>query len=351
MQKIDNAKHPVYGKPNSGSVRVSVLSAIPELLSRYAIDGTAERIFAEIDLDPEILNNPENIISFLTGGRLLRLCSEHTEMPHFGMQLGKQWGPEVLGPLAALVNHAPTVQAALSGIIVHICIHDRGGVPTLTQDNGIARFEYAIYEPMLVGAREVYDTSISIMCNLMRFLVDETWAPSAVYFSHARPENIEPYESFYRAPVFFGSELNALIFPASCLKEAISTYDRDQYELILKQLAEMNEALGIDLHEKVHSIVRALVLSKNCKSEHVASILSIHPRTLNRRLESLGTTLREITGKTRFELAKQMLRDSDTQTIQVSTMLGYSSPSTFTRAFERWTGGEAPSNWRKLNKW
>lgn len=106
--------------------------------------------------------------------------------------------------------------------------------------------------------------------------------------------------------------------------------------------------MGIDFQEQVYSILRPLIVSQTCSSEHLASMLSLHPRTLNRRLEEQGTSYREIVGNLRYEVAKQFLLDSNMPLIKISTMLGYADASVFTRAFRRWSG-ITPSAWREQN--
>jgi AraC-like DNA-binding protein len=78
-------------------------------------------------------------------------------------------------------------------------------------------------------------------------------------------------------------------------------------------------------------------------------MLSLHPRTLNRRLEDCGTTLRHIIGEIRYEIAKQLLADSNMSVIAISTLLGYADASVFTRAFRRWSG-MTPTAWRMQNR-
>lgn len=331
-----------------GSVRVGVLTSIPDLLRTYA-DVTAEQVFAELAIDPQLLENPDNSISFSLMGELLDACAIHTEKPCFGLLLGQNTVPEQLGPLAQLAVYAPNVNSALRSMIVHICIHDRGGAPTLSVGHGAARLGYAIYQPMEFGCRQIYNGSISIMCNLMRSICGTSWTPSEVHFTHARPTDITPYEAFFRAPLVFDSDMDTLIFSDDWLIKPIASADNEQFNLLKQQFDQLALDMDISLKEKIRSIVRPLIIQRNCKHEHVAEALFLHPRTLNRRLSDHGTTLRGIVDEIRFEMARQFLLESEATITEISNLIGYADASILARSFQRWSG-TTPSAWRESSR-
>ena len=63
--------------------------------------------------------------------------------------------------------------------------------------------------------------------------------------------------------------------------------------------------------------------------------LSMHPRTLNRRLSAEGKNFRDLLGEAHFEVARQLLTVTNIKVTAIAEMLGYADPSGFTRAFER----------------
>jgi AraC-like DNA-binding protein len=330
--------------PGYGSVRIAPLMAIPSLLAEHAT-VPLDQLLAQLGLDIELFSDPENSISFATGGQLLNLCAEATDIPHFGLLLGMSNGPEVLGQLAELATHAPNVGTALYSIILHICLHDRGGVTTLSSSKGVIRFGYSIYVPMHHGTRHVYSHSLAVMCNLMRALCGNCWTPSEVRLSNSCPEDVTPYTSFFQAPVIFEAEEDSLLFPEHWLHHPLPNPDMDQHELIVKRLLGIESSIGIELLEELRSVMRPLIVSQTCTVTQVARIFSMHPRTLNRRLKALGTSFRQLVGDLRYDIAKHLLSDDDMSMIKISNTLGYANASEFTRAFKRWSG-KTPTTWR-----
>lgn len=74
--------------------------------------------------------------------------------------------------------------------------------------------------------------------------------------------------------------------------------------------------------------------------------LHLSERTLHRRLREEGTSFRALRDAVRRELAFENLAKSGRSVAVTAEVLGYSEPSAFFRAFQKWTG-EAPSRWRR----
>jgi len=326
-------------------VRIGPVAAIPALLRQLA-DEPAERIIAAAGLEPAVFDDPENSISFADIGRLYALAVEHTGMESFGLLVGQQAAPASLGQIAELAVYAPNAGAALYGMILHICINDRGGVPTLTVKDGRAKLGYAVYVPVTEGVSQIYGTSLAVICNLLRGVCGPNWVAEEVRFSHSRPADTRPYESFFKAPVVFDAEEDAVVFAEHWLRQPLPGADPQLHEQTLERLARIEIGLGIGFEEELRSLLRPLIVSQCCNPGHLAKLMSLHPRTLNRRLEASGTTLRKIVGEIRYEMARQFLADSGMSLIRISTILGYADASVFTRAFRRWSG-MTPSAWRQ----
>ena len=104
-----------------------------------------------------------------------------------------------------------------------------------------------------------------------------------------------------------------------------------------------------DLIEDVRQRLRAEMPSGRCSADAVAGHLGIHRRTLNRHLKAAGTGFRTVANEVRFEVARQLVADTDIPLAQVSAALDFSEPAAFTRAFQRWSG-VSPSRLRSQQK-
>ena len=66
--------------------------------------------------------------------------------------------------------------------------------------------------------------------------------------------------------------------------------------------------------------------------------LGIPVRTLQRRLKESGLSYSGLVEQTRHELACRLLDKPEAKAAAVARALGYNDPSSFSRAFRRWTG-------------
>jgi AraC-like DNA-binding protein len=104
------------------------------------------------------------------------------------------------------------------------------------------------------------------------------------------------------------------------------------------------------LTEDLRRLLRTELLRETCSATRVAGLFLMHRRTLNRHLRTEGLAFRQVANEVRFEIACELLANTDMALSQIAAALKYSEPSVFTRAFRRWSG-ETPSAWRRSHHW
>jgi AraC-like DNA-binding protein len=110
--------------------------------------------------------------------------------------------------------------------------------------------------------------------------------------------------------------------------------------------AESQSVHGFDsLVTDVRRLLRTELLRDTCSVTGVARLFSMHRRTMSRHLLSRGLTFRQLANEVRFEIACDLLENTDMALRQIAAALRYSEPSAFTRAFRGWCG-QSPSAWR-----
>ena len=90
--------------------------------------------------------------------------------------------------------------------------------------------------------------------------------------------------------------------------------------------------------ERVRVALLELLPSGRSSLTDVADHLATSDRTLQRRLAREATTFQSILAATRTQLARHYLHDQDLPEPQIAFLLGYADPTSFRRAFRRWTG-------------
>ena len=115
--------------------------------------------------------------------------------------------------------------------------------------------------------------------------------------------------------------------------------------LLEERIQQLKGAQGSEFSDDIRRLLRTRLTSKRCSAEDIADLLAMHRRTLSRRLKGVGIGYRAITNEIRFEIARQLLQDTQVSLAQIAAALGYSEASAFTRAFRRWSG-QTPTTWR-----
>lgn len=329
---------------DGGVVRVASIASVPALLRHMGTDPI--RVLKSVGLDPRVLEDPENQIALVAAGRLLQACAQNTGCPHFGLLVGQQRGLASLGVLGTLMEHSPTVDAALRNLTVHMHLRTRGGVPTRTVEGKWATLGYALYQRGMPGSAYAQDVATAIGFNIMRTLCGVDWLPTEVQFSHAEPpRDAAPYRRFFRSPLRFDADRTAMVFARQWLSQPLPGFDADLYRLLQKQIAEREASDLESLAERLRRALRTLLVSGRGAEQYVAELFSLHPRTLHRRLKAEGTTLRGLVMEGRCEIACQLLRDTHMNVSEIAEVLGYADVTAFTRAFRCWTNSP-PAAWR-----
>jgi len=278
-------------------------------------------------------------------GALFLEGAKRTGCSHFGLLCGRAWNLSDMGLVGDLVRNSPTVGDALRTLTVYQHLNSGGGLAFLLQRGGAIDLGYAIYAPGAIGASQIYDAVMAGGCNFMRELCGNGWAPSEVFFTHAKPADVGPHRHLFMAPLRFDAEFCALRFPKHWLDRPVRDADAARLRIAQNKAAAAGRG---ELQQQVYRALRILLLHGQCAGDDVAQMLAMHRRTLNRRLKAEGTTLQATLDEVRFRVARELLMDTHVIIDDVAAALGYAGVSPFMRSFRRWSG-TTPARWRRTS--
>jgi AraC-like DNA-binding protein len=105
-----------------------------------------------------------------------------------------------------------------------------------------------------------------------------------------------------------------------------------------EEAARGRNTVAGSMRAAVENEAQRLLSHGRAQAEMVAKALAVSPQTLSRRLSDEGTTFAEVIDQLRRSLATQYLNEPGFTLAQIGWLLGYEGPSSFNRAFKRWTG-------------
>ena len=320
--------------------RVGAFTGVPALLRELGADP--DPVLARAGLAHDALSEPDKRIPYGALGRLLEFSAQATQHPQFGLLAGRMWHLEDCGIVGKLIRHSTTLREAIRVLIAHHHLISDGGLAFALKRAAVVDFGFAIYYPRIVGADKIADCMLAGAFNLLRELAGAAWEPSQVFFAHAKPIDSVLYRNLFKCVPRFDCELNAFRFPSYWLDLPVEGADPEQRRIALAQVRAFDPELLI---QQVYRCLYTLMLNGKTSGDDLAQMLSMHRRTLNRRLRDLGTTFQAVLDNVRFEAARQLLCYSEVSLDEIAAALGYAGVSPFMRSFRRWTG-ITPGQWR-----
>ena len=344
MKGTQSKRDPVSLHMPRGDVRVGPLRPIPLLLAEHGLDPA--QVLRDVGLDPRIFDDPGNLVSFPDLGRLLETCVALTQCPHFGLMVGERFTLDSLGILGQLMRNSPTLRDALRLAIQHLELHDRGAVAlTLDFGHSQAALGYSLFDGNTTAAEQILDGSTAIHYRIFRELCGRSWKPLRVQLSHRRPRIIGPLRRFFGPNLEFDSRISAVVFDARWLDHPIAGADPAAYSAIIETIKALEAKESGPFAAQVRRAIHAMLFSASASTVSLANLFNLHERTLRRRLEAEGETVRNLVSEVRHEIAGHLLRDTSLPVSEIAAVLRYSDATVFSRAF-RGRSHMSPSAWR-----
>jgi AraC-like DNA-binding protein len=199
---------------------------------------------------------------------------------------------------------------------------------------------------MVVGsaaqAPQLRHTEICVLYEIIQFarsVTESRVATQRVRLRCSRRSPAKEYEKVFGCPVEFDGAESEIWFDPALLDLPSPRWDPDllhlHEELAEKRLTGLKRQ---DLVEQVRSIFSQRLELENCELEDVAKTLGMPPRRLRFELNRAGTSFSELLAEFRYAVARKLLRTTDEPIENIVYLTGFSEPSTFYRAFKRWSG-------------
>jgi AraC-like DNA-binding protein len=340
MNRIEGSSDSKSGTSQPMTRLVGAMKLLPSLIRQ--VGGDPESIFRDAGLDPTVLAAPGNRISYDSLLRTMQLTAERTGCPHFGLIVGQSWQLADLGLLGEIMRNSPRVESALQQLVLHQHINSDGTLAFMVQRGATVDLGYAAYADFPASMLHMYDAVMAAATNFMRELCGPNWNPASVLLQHSSPDDVAPYHRFFKAPVYFDSDICALRFHSSWLEQPLRGADETA---LLAAEARAIAAGRPAFSDSARRSLRTLLIYGRTSGADLALSLAVHRRTLDRMLAVEGTTFQQVLDEVRLSVARELLLQSRLAILEIAPALGFKDQVAFFRAFRRWTG-TTPGAWR-----
>lgn len=307
---------------------------VAELFKKLGID--------ESYLDIANLRTPHNAQPLFWG-----LLEEQTKDPDIGLHLGLHL-PIFKGQVIEyLFLSSPTFGEGLRRSLNYQRLISDAADSNLVLEHGACFIQVVTASDGAKKIRHFNECFAQAMIGFFKSITDDAFTPEYLEFEHDKPENSEEVKRVFGCDVKFGCEDNRIYFNRGLLErrsphaepELLALHERFASE----QLARIEKE---DVVIKVNKIIAELLDSGEVTLETVAERLDIKPRSLRTKLADVETNFNQILADFRYKLSRRLLAKTNESIDEIVYLTGFSEPSTFYRAFKRWSG-LTPIEYRK----
>ncbi|WP_051179229.1 helix-turn-helix domain-containing protein [Nocardia concava] len=185
----------------------------------------------------------------------------------------------------------------------------------------------------------IEEFTLSLLLRRMREATGHHLVPTRVTFSHNHfQRHSAAAEAFGTAQITFDAPAAELTFLDA---GSLSTGTDPYLGTMLRHHAELlltTSRPAPDWRATLHTAITTALREGDPGLDATARRLTMSPRTLQRRLHSLGTTWRQEVESVRQTHALHLIRTTPLPVQSVATRLGYTDARTLRRALRRWTG-------------
>lgn len=317
---------------------------IPHHFVMAALNGPKQKglditqLLHTVNITPDVLYSPMSRVSAMQYAKLIRAIWLNMGDEYMGLaQVESKLGTFAM--MSKAVIHCPTLERAimrgarfydLFPAMPRITLQIENDIATLSiDDSRINDPDHFLMESLLV-----------IWHRFGSWLIGRRIHLTKASFTYTAPAHHNEYRRLFNCDIHFSQSYAGIQFPIKFLHEKIS-----QNEATLRKFLEHSPADLLAKPDEGDSIIAQIrnIIGDDFSNdlpnfEDIAEKLHTSPQTLRRRLKEEGITYQELKDQMRRDTAIYFLERGDLAIHEIAERLGFSEPSTFHRAFKKWTG-------------
>lgn len=324
-------------------VRSASLTNYAEIARQVGLDPA--QMLREFGLPSRCLQEPELKVSADAVRQLLEASAERSGIEGFGLLMAEARRLSDLGPLGLLIREQPTLRLAVEAFVRHGRRLNESLFLTIEETGEVL----VLREELIVGSsgpvRQSTELAIGVAYRMLRSFLGPQWRPRRVCFAHEAPRDRSVHDRvFGRNIVEFGHDFNGIV----CSRKDLDLPNPNADPGIARLAREMIESRdassssSLPMTAQVRDLVVQLMATGSCTIEVTARHLGVDRRTVHRHLAQEGETFSGIVEAVRRELAERYVIEGRRPLADISALLGFSAPSSFSRWY-RQQFGASPS--------
>ena len=244
--------------------------------------------------------------------------------------------------LCELINQCKTLRELFEKVgSFYYLITDAVGIQLKTHGH-TAELSFNLKQPELDRGHFLTEYLMVIWHRFPSWYIGESIRLRETHFIHSAPAHRDELKIMFPGSLSFNQSSNSLFFDAQYLDKPLIRSTKELDSFLANHPTDIMTIPGEDSSLEAQ-IERLIVASSHNqlifpKTEELAEQMNTSALTMYRRLQQEGTSYQKIKDNIRREVAINKLAKEKLSVDQVSEIVGFVEPRSFTRAFKHWTG-------------
>jgi len=315
----------------------------------HSLGINTDSFIKNADLNETEILNPEKVFSFEQFQQVLEFGLKQTGDPFYGLHFGQE--PHIAGTVGMLCASCRNLKEAFIQGCKFFKIQGDFAEISFVEHHQFPKIVYEINNAWLLHnpetARHEVNGMFAFLAVIAKANSNGLVRPYLVNLIHNKPDLLTEYEETFGIIPYFNQQQNEMVFRERDLLIPMKAFNPETFGLLQSHME--NQLRRMSSEESVADRVKTVLLStiqyQFPDMETVASKLCLSPRTLQRHLSHENTSFKNILQETKFELARQLLKQNNLTISEISFTLGYSDLGNFSRSFKK-VNGKSPQEYR-----
>jgi len=276
---------------------------------------------------------------------VLNLCRDVSAVELGALVMQRRPTLDTLSPaLRAALLGTPTGAARLRTVVRLARAEDSALTAALVPEG--ARMRLCCNVPMFAGHPAhllVECLTLDAMLVVLGSVAGPGWQPAEITFVSEGPATPGLRAAYAGTRFFYRAPQTSLVFEEALLARPCAIGAAAAPAPVA---SEPDTVADWSFATRVRELVRPYLDDGYPDIGLLAEVVGTSPRTLQRRLAESGRTYSQVVMEARFDLARDLLLNTDARVIDVAFMAGYQNPQHFSRAFRK-IAGVSPRRFRK----
>ena len=265
----------------------------------------AAEMFQRAGLDPARMYDPDARFGGAENIRLWRIAVHETRQPCLIYEIVNYVEPWMLHAVGHAWISSHTLLAALQRFERSHRMLSTNVEVKLEKLQGAWQLTGSVVDPI---EHPSSDAVLAFTLHMCRKSYGSDLTPMEVQLIRLEPTDAEPLESFFGCEVRYGCSENIIVFNSSDLNRSLRGANpaiaNAMDEVIADYLSRFDSR---DVVSQVRKIVAGYLVHGEPDREMIARELNLSSRTLQRRLDEQGSSVKQIVDETRHQLALEYL--------------------------------------------